>query len=270
MFVFVASLLMMVSQGLAGSRENFMCIDQSGTFQGDRYCRAVRYTPYAERVIYGDRQSAVWDRVIVIGIFEGRLRYRGYICGYSFYIVMNKKEEILNQPKPLRDKNCVDHPVVGHLFAPSGSKISIGDSLQFQSRSDVVSETSERSSEWVWPSEMHVVTQVFKGNDHTGIDIDGNILTHNFAVASGLVTFAGWKGGYGLTVEILHSNGLVTRYAHHSSIKVHVGQRVRGGQIIGFVGATGNVRGPYGTHLHFEFIEQGRFIDPMTILSSQR
>ena len=80
-----------------------------------------------------------------------------------------------------------------------------------------------------------------------------------WTTARGEVAHAGWKGGYGKLVEIVHSNGYRTRYAHLSKILVRKGQLVQQKDIIGKVGATGLATGP---HLHYEIIKDGHHINP--------
>ncbi|KAA0233638.1 MAG: hypothetical protein JJLCMIEE_03215 [Acidimicrobiales bacterium] len=103
----------------------------------------------------------------------------------------------------------------------------------------------------IWPT-SGVVTSEFGmrwGRMHNGIDIAAPLGTSIWAAASGQVFFVGYQGGYGNTVMIDHGNGLVTLYAHQSSMAVYSGQYVDQGQVIGYVGSTGNSTGP---HLHFE------------------
>jgi murein DD-endopeptidase MepM/ murein hydrolase activator NlpD len=100
---------------------------------------------------------------------------------------------------------------------------------------------------------------------HSGIDYSAPTGTPVTASAGGRVTFAGWSdGGWGRLVTIAHSNGVQTLHAHLSRVGVRVGQRVRGGQRIGSVGASGNASGP---HLHFEVWLRGAAVDPLTGLS---
>jgi murein DD-endopeptidase MepM/ murein hydrolase activator NlpD len=94
---------------------------------------------------------------------------------------------------------------------------------------------------------------------HTGMDFRGETGDAVRATAEGNVAVAGSNGGYGKMVEIDHGNGLTTRYAHLSDINVKVGQRVRGGHIIGKVGSTGRSTGP---HLHYETRIAGDAVDP--------
>jgi murein DD-endopeptidase MepM/ murein hydrolase activator NlpD len=98
---------------------------------------------------------------------------------------------------------------------------------------------------------------------HNGIDIAADSGTPVVSVAAGTVIFAGSRGGYGLAVDIDHGNGMTTRYAHLSRIAVSSGQKVKGGELIGKVGATGNATGP---HLHFEVRIKGQIKDPESIL----
>jgi len=115
------------------------------------------------------------------------------------------------------------------------------------------------SGTWVWPTDWHVITQYF-GWKHTGVDIDGDYSTHSYAAADGVVIYAGWRNGYGNTVEVDHGNGLVTRYGHHSKILVKTGQTVKAGQVLAITGSTGHST---GTHLHFEVIKNGKFQNPL-------
>src|SRR5262249_41862703 len=98
---------------------------------------------------------------------------------------------------------------------------------------------------------------------HTGIDFRGNIGDPIRATASGVVTIAGWNGGYGKLVEVDHGNGLATRYGHLSEIDVTVGQHIRIGQIIGRLGTTGRSTGP---HVHYETRVRGDAVDPQKFL----
>ncbi len=94
---------------------------------------------------------------------------------------------------------------------------------------------------------------------HAGLDFAGREGSDVVAVASGVVTFAGKRSGYGLMVEINHGDGYVTRYGHHESLAVRVGDIVKKGQVIGHMGSTGRSTGP---HVHFEVLKNGRHVDP--------
>lgn len=98
---------------------------------------------------------------------------------------------------------------------------------------------------------------------HAGMDIDGERGDQVVAPASGVVTEAGWKGGYGQMIEIDHGNGLKTRYGHLSKIEISAGDVLTRGQLIGNVGSTGRSTGP---HLHYELRLNDRPINPRRFL----
>ena len=89
---------------------------------------------------------------------------------------------------------------------------------------------------------------------HKGIDFAGRKGTPVNTVGGGVVQFVGRKGGYGNVIEIDHSGGLVSRYAHLSKIKVKADQVVKKGETIALVGSTGRSTGP---HLHLEVLKNG-------------
>lgn len=98
---------------------------------------------------------------------------------------------------------------------------------------------------------------------HGGMDIDGERGDMVIAPATGVVSEAGWKGGYGNMIEIDHGNGLKTRYGHLSKVEVEDGQQISRGQMIGLVGSTGRSTGP---HLHYELRVNDRPINPRFFL----
>lgn len=104
-----------------------------------------------------------------------------------------------------------------------------------------------------------------RGARHSGIDFKGPYGSPIYAAAAGEVSFAGWKSGYGKTVEITHANGLMTRYAHLSKISATVGQDVNAGATIGGLGSTGRSTGP---HLHFEVRINNVAVDPRPFLET--
>ncbi|MFQ5855762.1 MAG: peptidoglycan DD-metalloendopeptidase family protein [Anaerolineae bacterium] len=103
--------------------------------------------------------------------------------------------------------------------------------------------------------------RVFRGrrNFHTGLDIAVWYKTPVHATEDGTVVAAGWKSGFGWTVEVLHEEGYSTLYGHLSRYLVDVGDTVKKGQTIGLSGSSGNSTGP---HLHYEIRLNGIPIDP--------
>jgi murein DD-endopeptidase MepM/ murein hydrolase activator NlpD len=99
---------------------------------------------------------------------------------------------------------------------------------------------------------------------HTGIDIAASPGTPIHATAPGVVVTAGWNGGYGFTVRIKHKYGFETIYGHCSSLAVAIDKQVRKGEIIAYVGQTGNAT---GNHCHYEIRLGGIPINPYPYMS---
>jgi murein DD-endopeptidase MepM/ murein hydrolase activator NlpD len=105
------------------------------------------------------------------------------------------------------------------------------------------------------------------GDYHTGVDFNGPRGSDILSVAEGVVSFSGRRSGYGNVVDIDHGNGYMTRYAHNSQNLVQPGQRVRVGQVIAKMGATGRAT---GTHVHFEVWLNDRPVNPNQYLRGAR
>ena len=102
------------------------------------------------------------------------------------------------------------------------------------------------------------------GTIHKGIDLASPAGTPIKASDGGTVVFSGWNsGGYGYMVKIDHGNGYQTIYAHNSKNAVSVGQKVAQGEVIAYVGSTGNST---GNHIHFEIIQNGVSKNPLNFL----
>ncbi len=126
----------------------------------------------------------------------------------------------------------------------------------------------------IWPAKGVItspfgvrVDPVFGGSAyHEGVDIANDYGTPIQATAAGVVTFAGYSGGYGNLIEIDHGNGFVTRYGHNSVLLVTVGTKVNQGESIALMGSTGKST---GSHVHYEVRINGSPIDPMLFLPVQ-
>jgi murein DD-endopeptidase MepM/ murein hydrolase activator NlpD len=99
---------------------------------------------------------------------------------------------------------------------------------------------------------------------HTGVDWATAYGTPIFASGNGIVEKAEWEGGYGKYIKLKHNNGYETAYGHMSAFAkgIEPGKHVRQGQVIGFVGSTGQST---GAHVHYEILVNGRFVDPMRV-----
>ena len=109
-------------------------------------------------------------------------------------------------------------------------------------------------------------TDPFQGRrkNHKGLDIPGPVGTPIFATADGTIGRAQWVSGYGKYIEVEHGNAIQTRYGHLSAMNVVSGQRVKQGDIIGFMGSTGRST---GSHLHYEVRIAGEPVNPMSFLA---
>lgn len=163
-------------------------------------------------------------------------------------------------PNPPADNNT------GNNSGSTGGNTSGGNSGN--------SANKPSASGLLWPANSHYITSNYGyridpvggivSDFHLGTDIAGNTGDPVYAAQGGTVIRASWFDTYGNCIEVQHANGLVTRYAHLSAYHVSVGDTVTQGQVIGDIGATGNVTGP---HLHFETLLNGTRLDPMTYFS---
>ncbi len=112
------------------------------------------------------------------------------------------------------------------------------------------------------PNRMHPIHNERRA--HIGVDYAAATGTPVMATSDGTIQVRGVQGGYGNLVQIRHSNGYMTRYAHLNGFAsgIAVGSRVRQGDIIGYVGMTGTATGP---HLHYELHKDGRPVDPLNV-----
>lgn len=102
---------------------------------------------------------------------------------------------------------------------------------------------------------------------HEGLDIAAPEGTLIVAPADGDVKYAGYRGNFGMCLEIDHGYGLITRYGHCLLLKVSLGQHVLRGQPVALVGQTGRATGP---HLHYEIATNGTIVDPQSYIMLPR
>ncbi|AKM79805.1 MAG: peptigoglycan-binding protein LysM [Candidatus Beckwithbacteria bacterium GW2011_GWB1_47_15] len=146
--------------------------------------------------------------------------------------------------------------LVGNILAVEGTQ-AVDPTLISTPETQVVTQTTLET-----PLEG-VVAQGFNGL-HRGVDVLAPIGTPIEPVADGVVKEASFgRLGWGNTIVVEHEGGLASRYAHLSQIKVVAGEKVSKDQVIGTVGMTGWTTGP---HLHLEMYQNGRAINPLTVL----
>ena len=152
------------------------------------------------------------------------------------------------------------------IFVP-GAKVSYAFSRQLLEESGI-------PAQFAWPcrrgsrisSKFGYRKDPFTGRRafHSGLDLSTGYGARVDASMDGIVTYAGWMGGYGKLVVIRHRNGYTTRYGHLSRILVTKNRRVRQGQRIGYTGNTGRSTGP---HLHFEVRQNGKPLNPRKFIN---
>ena len=122
---------------------------------------------------------------------------------------------------------------------------------------------------FIWPA-TGALTTYFGDNPgyygpggHNGLDIANALGTPLLAADGGVVIFSGWRGGLGYAVGVDHENGFVTWYGHASSLAVGSGARVSRGDVVAYMGSTGNST---GSHIHFIIVRNGVYVNPLSYL----
>lgn len=126
----------------------------------------------------------------------------------------------------------------------------------------------------IWPTSGDVTSRFgwrsapFGGGSsdfHPGLDIANEVGTPIMAAADGVVVYSGWNSGYGKLLQIDHGNSIETLYGHCSELVAKVGQKVRKGELIAYMGSTGYST---GSHLHYEVRVNQTAVNPVTFLNN--
>jgi murein DD-endopeptidase MepM/ murein hydrolase activator NlpD len=171
-------------------------------------------------------------------------------------------------------------PLLGSAFGPPESAFTVLSDLLsiLGSRLDSVRSGVERrhalaaATPSIWPVAGWLSSSYGRRKDpfsggpdfHPGLDISADYGQPVLATGDASVTSAGPNGAYGNMVMLDHGFGIVTKYGHLSRIAVQAGQRVKRGDVVGFVGSTGRST---GSHLHYEIWMNGRLTNPMQLLA---
>ncbi len=188
--------------------------------------------------------------------------------GDSVFVLLERKRAPNGLVKPghiLAARMFVDGRAVEAVrFADSDKNVSYYDGEGKSMRSAFLrAPLAFRRISSVFGMRRHPILNTMR--KHSGMDYAAAAGTPVRALGDGVVVFAGWRGGYGRTLEIRHSNGFVTRYAHLSGFASGIkrGTKVSISRTVGFVGATGLATAP---HLHFEVLVKGVHRDPRVVL----
>ena len=224
-------------------------------------------TSFETEVTYDDSLPADYEEITQEGV-NGvtKITYRlTYVDGVQVDAV-DTKTEVVTEAVP-------EKKLVGTGYTAAEEETVSGD-VPAESESSSTSSSSgsgSASGSFIWPvSHTHNITSYMEwrwGRMHNGLDIAGGDDYGQPFMASdgGTVVWSGDDGGgYGNYVMIDHGNGYMTVYGHASSLACSTGDYVSQGQVIGYVGSTGNSTGP---HLHFEIRLNGEYQDPLNYVS---
>lgn len=191
---------------------------------------------------------------------------------------VNKFNEVTHKMEPVEEEYYV--PIVSYALSAGVHMRSVSDVAKIlgltldESVAQAAFSGAGGSGGYIWPTNnTRVITSPVGGRvspggigstNHMGVDIGASFGTPILASKAGKVSLASWNGGYGNCVIIDHGNSdTYTLYGHMSRIAVTAGQTVTQGQVIGYVGSTGNSTGP---HIHFEIHENGVLKNPLDYL----
>ena len=180
---------------------------------------------------------------------------------YILHITVNSKtvDELAELYNFTQDQNDILHELLSDEMRPSLLALCGG--------------TSVADGELCWPLPGHTYISCNFGDDdaygnsgHRGTDIPAPEGTPILAAHSGTVLVSGWNDSYGNQVLLDNGAGLSTRYAHMTQTAVTAGEAVTAGQVIGYVGSTGDST---GNHLHFEVMQNGVRMNPLALVFPQ-
>jgi murein DD-endopeptidase MepM/ murein hydrolase activator NlpD len=204
-----------------------------------------------------------------VDLFSGRVEFRRDLQpGDEFTIIYNEKRLESGELIGPGDIQAASLMINGEMMAAVRHQGSDGTWRYFDELGESLAKTFLR-----YPVSFSRISSVFsssrfhpvlkKRRAHNGVDFAAPTGTPVRAVADGVVTLAGWAGGGGRTIKLTHGSRYATAYLHLSQInpKVKKGVRVKRGEIIGKVGASGLATGP---HLHFSFYDRGIYVDPLS------
>ena len=197
-------------------------------------------------------------------------------------------ETVTTTPEPTEDEPDPE-PVTEHILHIAGSSKGVAELAEeynfTQDQRDILDEllsdelrpyllalcgvVGDGTLQWPLPGHTYISchfgeVDAFGNAGHRGTDIPAPEGTPILAAHSGTVLVSGWNDSYGNQVLLDNGAGLSTRYAHMTATAVTAGETVTAGQVIGYVGSTGDST---GNHLHFEMMQGGIRINPMDMLS---
>lgn len=224
----------------------------------DKMSQLLKGTVDTRRLKKGDKISFIYAQKTRMGLFHYRPEIK------IAMLTSKGKEQFI----------YADEDGYGYISAQSSQSYTVKDRKKITYTRRV--KIKDKSTQFRMPLRHVRVTSSFskrryhpilkRYRPHHGTDFGAKRGTPLLAVNAGKVIYSGYMGGYGKVVKIRHKGGYVSLYAHQSRIRVKRGAYVKKGQVIGHVGSTGRSTGP---HLHFGLTKNGRWINPMKVLSAK-
>ena len=251
----------------------------------------------------GHTWASYWPEVLAVFAVQNNLNNDGDVVVidegkkrliqdtfWAMHEISAEVEEVTTTPEPTEDEPDPE-PVteyILHITVSSKSVDALADLYRFTQDQrgilhQLLSEEMRPSllalcggiavadGELCWPLPGHTYischfgeVDAFGNAGHRGTDIPAPEGTSILAAHSGTVLVSGWNDSYGNQVLLDNGAGLSTRYAHMTQTAVTAGEAVTAGQVIGYVGSTGDST---GNHLHFEVMQDGVRVDPLSLVS---
>jgi len=213
---------------------------------------------------------------------------------WSMHQITSEIETVTTTPEPTEDEPDPE-PVTEHILhitVSSKSVAELAEEYNFtQDQRDILDEllsdelrpyllalcggvggvVGDGTLQWPLPGHTYISchfgeVDAFGNAGHRGTDIPAPEGTPILAAHSGTVLVSGWNDSYGNQVLLDNGAGLSTRYAHMTKTAVTAGETVTAGQVIGYVGSTGDST---GNHLHFEVMQNGARCNPLSVVNPQ-
>jgi murein DD-endopeptidase MepM/ murein hydrolase activator NlpD len=219
----------------------------------------AQHSAMVEKVKYYSGQFYQWDRTVeALKMAENRFRW---------LFSLESKEAVLENV----DKASVGSFEIPNLISELKKTIETVDEIKdyLRVQKDIYVATPKG-----YPAPGEITSHFGKRVDpfsgetvfHTGVDISCSIKTPIRATADGVVSHSGWIRDSGNVVILEHGCGFLSVYAHNTSNAVKVGQKVKRGDIIGYVGSTGKSTGP---HVHYEVWKDGKAVNAQQYLTGR-
>jgi murein DD-endopeptidase MepM/ murein hydrolase activator NlpD len=240
----------------------------------------LREIQIKENTAIGHIESSLFEAGLLAGLSDELIMELAYIFGWDIDFALDLRQgdsfKLVYHEHFIDGKKFEDGEILAAEFTNKGNTFRAirftddkGDSHYFSPNGESMRKAFNRSpvhfsriSSRFNPNRLHPVLKTSR--PHRGVDYAAATGTPIMATGDGKVSFIGTKGGYGRTVVLSHGGKYTTLYAHMSRFKkgLKSGQRVKQGQIIGYIGSSGLATGP---HLHYEFRVNGVHRNPLTV-----